>query len=317
MKVETGLSETPVGDIPSQEASRADQPPDGWRLWWLAIRPRTLTISVAPVVAGTALAWHDSGHLDPRPLLASLAGALAIQAGTNLFNDVGDALRGGDQPMRQGPPRVTALGWASPERVRRAALTCFALAALVGLYLVWLGGWPILALGVASLVAGWGYSGGPRPIAYTALGEIFVVAFFGVGAVGGAYYLQTLTLTPAAVVAGIAIGLAAAAVLMANNYRDMEPDRLAGRRTLAILAGAESSKLIYGMLLMAPMALLAGPWGVPGGLITLGAAPLALFLFRRFVSEPRGPAFNSILAATARLQLVVAGLLAVGLVMVK
>jgi 1,4-dihydroxy-2-naphthoate octaprenyltransferase len=317
MTLETGLNDAVPVTPTEPDTSRADRPPDGWRLWWLAVRPRTLTISVAPVMAGTALAWHDAGALDPRPLLASLVGALAIQAGTNLFNDVGDALLGGDQPMRQGPPRVTALGWASPERVRRAALACFAVAVLVGLYLVWLGGWPIAALGLASLAAGWGYSGGPRPIAYTPFGEVFVVAFFGIGAVAGTYYLQTLTLTSVVVVAGAAIGLVAAAVLMANNYRDMEPDRLAGRQTLAILAGPETSTLIFGTLLVVPMALLASPWGPPGGIITLGAAPLALFLFRRFVSEPRGMAFNAILAATARLQLVLAGLLAIGLVMVK
>lgn len=314
MKLQTGLPERPSRDISSPAASRADQPPDGWRLWWLAIRPRTLTISVAPVVVGTALAWQDTGSVDARPLVASLIGALAIQAGTNLFNDVGDALRGGDQPMRQGPPRVTALGWASPERVRRAALVCFALAAAVGLYLSWLGGLPIMALGIASLVTGWAYSGGPRPIAYTPLGELFVVAFFGIGAVGGTYFLQTNTLSFAVVVTGIGIGLVAAAVLLANNYRDMEPDRLAGRRTLAILAGAEASPLIYGTLLAASMVLPASPWGPPGGILSLGVAPFALFLFRRFVSEPRGPAFNSILAATARFQLLLAVLLAVGLV---
>lgn len=317
MTLETGLNDSAPVEMSRPDASRADQPPDGWRLWWLAVRPRTLTISVAPVVAGTALAWHDSGLLDVRPFLASLAGALAIQAGTNLFNDVGDALRGGDQPMRQGPPRVTALGWATPERVRRAALACFAVAAVIGLYLVWLGGWPIAALGLASLAAGWGYSGGPRPIAYTALGEMFVITFFGLGAVGGTYYLQAMTLTSPALITGLAIGLVAAAVLLANNYRDMEPDRLAGRRTLAIQAGGETSKLIFGTLIVAPMALLASPWGPPGGIITLGAAPLALMLFRRFVSEPRGTAFNAILASTARLQLVLAVLLAIGLVMVK
>lgn len=317
MKLETGSPEPLTQEIPGQTASRADQPPDGWRLWWLAVRPRTLTISVAPVVAGTALGWQDTGALDLRPLAASLIGALAIQAGTNLFNDVGDALRGGDQPMRQGPPRVTALGWASPERVRRAALTCFGLAALVGLYLGYLGGFPILALGAASLVAGWAYSGGPRPIAYTALGELFVIAFFGIGAVGGTYYLQTNTLSLPAVLTGVAIGLVAAAVLLANNYRDMEPDRLAGRRTLAIQAGGEASKLIYGSFLAGSMALLASPWGPPGGILTLGVAPLALFLFRRFVTEPRGPAFNSILAATARFQLLLAGMLAIGLVITR
>jgi 1,4-dihydroxy-2-naphthoate octaprenyltransferase len=312
MKLDPGQPEPPSLTIAGPDASRADQPPDGWRLWWLAIRPKTLTISVAPVLAGSALALADTLSLDPRPFLASLAGALLIQAGTNLYNDVGDALRGGDQPMRQGPPRVTALGWATPERVRRAALVCFGLAALVGLYLAWLGGWPIVALGLASLVAGWAYSGGPRPIAYTPLGEVFVIAFFGLGAVGGTYYLQTLALTGQALAVGAAIGLVAAAVLLANNYRDMEADRLAGRRTLAIRMGVEASKAVYGLLLLGAIGLLASPLGPRGGWLCLGALPVALWLILRFATRPRGPAFNAILASTARFQLLLAGLLCVG-----
>ncbi|CUW39221.1 putative 1,4-dihydroxy-2-naphthoate octaprenyltransferase [Magnetospirillum sp. XM-1] len=315
MKLESGQPESPSLVIDGQHASRVDQPPDGWRLWWLAIRPKTLTISVAPVVAGSALALADTGGLDPRPFAASLLGALAIQAGTNLYNDVGDAVRGGDQPLRQGPPRVTALGWATPERVRRAALVSFALAALVGLYLVWLGGWPIIALGLASLLAGWAYSSGPKPIAYTPSGEAFVIAFFGIGAVGGTYYLQTLSLTGQSIMVGIAIGAVAAAVLLANNYRDMEADRLAGRRTLAIRAGIEASKAVYGMLLLASVGLLASPLGPKGGWLCLGALPFALWLILKFATSPRGPAFNAILASTARFQLLLAGLLAVGVLL--
>ncbi len=315
MKLDPGQPEPPSLVIDRQHSSRVDQPPDGWRLWLLAIRPKTLTISVAPVVAGGALAWADTHGLDPRPFAASLLGALAIQAGTNLYNDVGDALRGGDQPLRQGPPRITALGWATPERVKRAALACFGLAALVGLYLAWLGGWPIVALGLASLLAGWAYSGGPKPIAYTPAGEAFVIAFFGIGAVGGTYYLQTLSLTGQSIVVGTAIGAVAAAVLLANNYRDMEADRLAGRRTLAIRAGVEASKAIYGALLLLPIALLASPLGPRGGWLCLGALPVALRLILRFATQARGPAFNAILASTARFQLLLAGLLALGVML--
>ncbi|KIM00087.1 1 4-dihydroxy-2-naphthoate polyprenyltransferase [Paramagnetospirillum magnetotacticum MS-1] len=315
MKLDPGQAEPPSHVISGPHASRVDQPPDGWRLWWLAIRPKTLSISVAPVVAGTALAWGDGHTLDLRPFAASLLGALAIQAGTNLYNDVGDALRGGDQPLRQGPPRVTALGWASPERVKRAALACFALAALVGLYLAWRGGWPIIALGLASLAAGWAYSGGPRPIAYTPTGEAFVIAFFGIGAVGGTYYLQTLHLTGQSIMVGAALGAVAAAVLLANNYRDMEPDRLAGRRTLAIRIGAEASKAVYGMLLLSPIALLASPLGPKGGWLCLVALPMALWLILRFATRARGPAFNAILAATAQFQLLLAGLVGLGILL--
>jgi 1,4-dihydroxy-2-naphthoate octaprenyltransferase len=311
MKIETPRVEPTAAEPVSDHASHAGQP-TGWRLWWLAVRPKTLSLSVAPVMAGTALAWHELGRVDPRPVLAAALAAVLIQAGTNLHNDVADALRGGDQPMRQGPPRVTALGWASPDQVRRAAFVAFALAALVGLYLCWLGGLPILALGAGSLVAGWAYSGGPRPIAYTPLGEVFVVAFFGLGAVGGTYYLQTQALSIACVLTGIALGLVAAGVLMANNYRDLEPDRLTGRRTLAITAGIQASKGLYAAFVLAPLVLLASPFGPSGGWLVLAALPVAIRLVRRFDSLERGPAFNLVLAQTARYQLLLAVLILIG-----
>lgn len=297
---------------PTQPASLSSRPPTGLRLWLLAVRPRTLTIAVAPVVAAAGLVWAQAHMLHPLPLLATLVGALLIQAGTNLWNDVGDAARGGDQPLRQGPPRVTALGWASPEAVRNAALTSFALAGLVGLYLAFVGGWPVVALGLASLVAGWAYSGGPRPIAYTALGEVFVLAFFGLAAVGGTVWLQLGALPSQALVLGIAIGLPACAVLMANNYRDLEPDRLVGRRTLAIRLGVEGSKAAYAGMMLAPFAVLMSPAAPAGGWVTLAAAPLAVKLVLSFATAPRGPEFNRILAATAKFQLLLAALVALG-----
>lgn len=315
MKLEPGRPEPPARLLQEPPEAHAARPPSGLRLWLLAVRPKTLSISVAPVAAGTALAWAEAGVFDPRPFLASLAGALLIQAGTNLYNDVGDALRGGDQPLRQGPPRVTALGWASPEWVKRAALVCFAAAALVGLYLSWLGGPAILALGAASLAAGWAYSNGPRPIAYTPLGEVFVIAFFGLGAVGGTYWLQAHALSAACVTVGLSLGLVAAAVLLANNYRDMEPDRLVGRRTLAIRLGVERSKLLYGLLLPAAAALPALPVGTAKGWLALCALPMAVWLILRFAGRPRGPEFNMILADTARFQLMLALLIAVGVLL--
>lgn len=316
MRVESG---PPKGTSPRVEppppSSIADEPPRGWRLWLLAMRPRTLTIAVAPVIAGAAWAWAEFSAIRPAPLLVALLAALLIQAGTNLWNDLGDSLRGGDQPMRQGPPRITALGWAGPDRVRRAALSCFALAGWGGLYLGYVGGWPILALGAASLVAGWAYSGGPRPIAYTALGEVFVVAFFGVGAVGGIVWLMGDALSWRAVLVGAAIGLPAAGVLMANNYRDLEHDRLVGRRTLAIRLGTESSKLAYAAFVLAPFPLLLIPM-MPGGTwLCLLVAPWALRLVLAFATTPRGPAFNALLAGTARYQLALAALLGAGVLL--
>lgn len=310
MKVGAGRSRGPATSAPP--ASHVDQTPTGWRLWLAAIRPRTLTIAVAPVIAGAGLAWAHFHTIKILPLVATLLGALLIQAGTNLWNDVADALRGGDQPMRQGPPRVTALGWASPDQVRRAALASFAAAALVGLYLASAGGWPIVALGLASLVAGWAYSGGLKPIAYTALGEVFVLAFFGVAAVGGTVWLQAHALPPEAIIVGIAIGLPACAVLMANNYRDLEADRLIGRRTLAICLGPEGSKAAYAGMVLAPFAILLSPAAPEGGWVALAVAPQAVKLVLAFAAEARGPAFNRILAATARFQLLLAGFVALG-----
>ncbi len=286
--------------------------PSGWRLWWLAARPRTLTLSVAPVLAGAALAVGLGAAFRPAPMVAALAGAVLIQVGTNLHNDVADALKGGDLPSRTGPPRVTALGWASAAQVRTAALLCFALAALVGGFLVLVGGWPIAALGAASLLAGWAYSAGPWPISYGPLGEAFVVAFFGVGAVAGTAWLQTPVPSAAAAVLGVVVGLPAAAVLMANNYRDAEPDRAAGRRTLAILLGPAASRVVYAALMLLPFPLLASlPPGAWAGLLAL---PLAVACIRDFARQPPGPAFNRILAATARCQLVLAAACGIGLV---
>ena len=160
--------------------------------------------------------------------------------------------RGGDGPDRVGPPRVTAMGLLSAADVKRGAAACFALAALMGLYLIAVGGWPILLLGVLSIAAGWAYTGGPWPIAYTPLGELFVIAFFGVGAVCGTYWLCTGTLGAAALTAGLALGLLAGAVLLVNNFRDVEADARVGRRTLAIMAGPRGTAWIYaGMMLLA------------------------------------------------------------------
>lgn len=285
--------------------------PTGWRLWLAAIRPRTMVLAVSPVMAGMALAWGGYGAFDAPVLAATLAAAVAIQAGTNLWNDVADALRGGDPPLRLGPPRVTAQGWASPAQVRKFALFSFGLAVLCGLYLGWRGGWPIVALGAASLVAGWAYSAGPRPISHTALGEAFVIAFFGIAAVCGTLWLQAGAVDAAALVVGIAFGLPAAAVLMANNYRDVDADTLTGRRTLAIRLGDARSQLAYGTMMAVPFVLLAGL----GHWLVLAAAPEAVRLIHAFRTTPRGPGFNCILAHTARCQLLMAALVALGVLL--
>ena len=198
--------------------------PGRLQAWFLACRPKTLSVSLSPVLVGTAVAWHDTHRILWLPLLAAALGAAFIQIGTNLFNDVGDYLRGTDTPERLGPKRATAEGWLGAGAVRLGAWLAFALAFLCGIYLVGHGGWPIVAIGLASLAAGWAYTGGPKPIAYGPLGEIFVFVFFGLVAVGGSYYLQTLTLTAVALIAAALVGIHAAAVITVNNYRDLDGD---------------------------------------------------------------------------------------------
>jgi 1,4-dihydroxy-2-naphthoate polyprenyltransferase len=296
----------------------ADSPPRGWRLWWIAARPKTLTIAIAPVIVGCALAWAEGATPALLPAIVALFSALLIQAGTNLHNDLADFERGNDRPDRIGPPRVTAFGWAPPQAVRRAMVVAFGAAIACGVYLIAVGGWPILVVGVVSIIAGWAYSGGPRPIAYTPLGEIFVLAFFGLVAVAGSYYLQSGRLTVSALLASVAVGAPAAAVLMVNNYRDIETDLAAGRRTLAALLGRAAARKVYAILMLVPFAFavrLAWP-DHPGALLTLLVLPYGVALARRLGQSAsaanRGGVLNDLLAGTARMQFLFSILLALG-----
>lgn len=283
--------------------------------WFLACRPKTLSVSLSPVLVGTAVAWHDTSQVLWLPLLAAALGAAFIQIGTNLFNDVGDFLRGTDTPDRLGPKRATAEGWLTPSKVKSGAWLSFALAFLCGIYLVWHGGPPIVVIGLASLAAGWAYTGGPKPIAYGPFGEVFVWIFFGLVAVGGSYYLQTLSLTPVALLAASLVGVHAAAVITVNNYRDRDGDARSGKNTLAVQLGRAATKRIYTAEMLAPYALLpllAPSLGWSAGLPLL-SLPLALKLIRRFRQTAPGPVFNTILAMTAGLQLIFALLLTLAL----
>lgn len=289
-------------------------PPSGLRLWLLAIRPKTLTIALVPVLVGSALAWGEAARLNWGAALAAALAALLIQAATNLHNDAADFLRGGDTPARPGPQRVTAQGWASPSTVLRVAALSFAGASACGLYVAWVGGWPLLAVGAVSILAGWSYTGGPRPIAYTPFGELMVLLFFGLAAVMGSYWLHAQTLSWASLWAGLAVGAPASAVLLVNNYRDTGNDRAVGRRTLPVLVGPWVSKGVYLGLIALPFLLL---WPLHRALPTsplwlpLGALPLALFNGRFFLTQAPGPAFNALLARTALLQVVFGLLLAI------
>lgn len=293
--------------------------PSTLRAWIIASRPHTLMIGVNPVLVGSALAWAETGRLDVPLMLLSMLGALLLQTGTNLDNDVSDFERGTDRAGRIGLPRATALGLLTPRQVRTASRGCFGLATVIGLILSWHGGWPIFVAGLASAAAAMSYSGGPRPISYTPFGDLVVWIFFGLVAVSGTYYLQTLTLSPGVLVAATMVGLPAAAVLVVNNYRDLEPDRAVGKRTLAVCLGRRFSRWQYATLILLPFALLA-PLAVEvriglALLIPLLALPTALGLVDRFWHEAPGPAFNALLARTARFQVLFAVLLCVAILL--
>jgi 1,4-dihydroxy-2-naphthoate octaprenyltransferase len=281
------------------------------------MRPKTLTVSFVPVLVGTAVAWSQTQAVHWLPALIALLTAVLIQIGTNLHNDVSDFERGADTPQRLGPPRATAMGWLPAAAVRRGAWIAFGLAFNFGVYLAWYGGWPIVAIGLCSLLAGWAYTGGPRPIAYTPLGEIFVWLFFGLVAVGGSHYLQTLSISGAALLAGSMIGLLAAGVITVNNYRDLDSDALVGKRTLAVLLGRRGAQRVYVAEMLLPfvllpfLAVLAGKgfWFA----LPLLMLPAVLSQLTRFRHEAPGPVFNELLARTARLQLIFSVLLAIAL----
>jgi 1,4-dihydroxy-2-naphthoate octaprenyltransferase len=289
------------------------------RAWIIAARPHTLSIGVNPVLVGCAMAWAETGHIDLRLMLLSMLGALLLQAGTNLDNDVSDFERGTDRAGRLGLPRATALGLLTPRQVRIASRACFALATVFGLMLAWHGGWPILIAGIASAAAAMAYSGGPRPISYTPFGDVVVWLFFGLVAVCGTYYLQTLTLSPGVIVAATMVGLPATAVLVVNNYRDLDPDRAVGKHTLAVWLGRAFSRWEYAFLILAPFVLL-GVLSLHTSIgytlaVPLLALPMAIGLVRRFWREVPGPAFNPLLAQTARFQVLFAALLCAGILL--
>ncbi len=216
----------------------------------MAARPKTLAAAAAPVLIGAGLgAFH--ARFRPLPVLAALIGALLIQIATNLANDYYDFVRGTDTAERVGPVRVTQAGLLTPTQVKRGMLVVIGAALLVGVYLVSVGGWPILVIGVTSLACAVAYTGGPFPLAYHGLGDLFVLIFFGLVAVAGTYWVQALELAPDALVAGAGVGALSTAILVVNNLRDRDSDARAGKRTLAVRLGRTGSALEYTLLVAA------------------------------------------------------------------
>ncbi len=288
------------------------------RLWFLAARPRTLPAAIAPVLVGTSLAISED-TFRPLAFAAALVGSVFIQIGTNLSNDYSDARRGADTEDRLGPVRVTAGGLLPPRRVLVGTYLAFGVAVAAGAYLAAVAGWELLVVGVASIVAGVLYTGGPRPYGYEGLGELFVFLFFGVVAVTGSYYVQTEDLTWEAFALSVPVGLLAAAILVVNNVRDADTDRRAGKRTLAVKLGRERARVLFVAMLVVAFAVplaVAAAGGLSWWLVlTMLAWPLAPPLIRTVRTRTDGPALNGALAATGRLLAVFSLLLAAGVLL--
>jgi 1,4-dihydroxy-2-naphthoate octaprenyltransferase len=280
--------------------------------WLLATRPKTLVAAVVPVVVGTALARGLSGTFHPLLFGCALAGAVLIQIGTNLVNDAADFQRGVDSAGRVGPVRVTQAGLLAASSVMTAAWLCFAAAVLASIPLVLARGMPIVAIGLASILAGYAYTAGPYPLAYHGMGELFVIVFFGIVAVAGSYFVQTPAVSVEAVLAGIAIGCLATVILTINNLRDLAQDRGAGKRTVAVQLGERGARLEVALFALLPfliaiaLVMTTGRWLV---LLVFLALPLAILIIRRLTWQ--GAALNRLLALAALLEATFGMLLAV------
>jgi 1,4-dihydroxy-2-naphthoate octaprenyltransferase len=284
----------------------------------MAARIRTLPAAIAPVLVGTALAGY-AGVFHPLRFIAALVGAIFIQVGTNLSNDYSDARRGADAEDRLGPVRVTAGGLVPPQRVLVATYVSFGVAVLAGVYLVAVAGWQLLLVGGASILAGVLYTGGPRPYGYEGLGEAFVFLFFGIVAVAGSYFVQVQHLQWEAFALAVPVGLLAAGILVVNNIRDIDTDRRAGKRTLAVRLGREQTRqmfavIVYLAYVLAPVTWLFGPLSA-WLLLPWLTLPLAAGIVRTVRNHTDGPSLNESLARTGMLQLAFCMLLAAGLLL--
>jgi 1,4-dihydroxy-2-naphthoate polyprenyltransferase len=273
-----------------------------WNAWLLAIRPRTLPAAAAGVMMGGALVWQD-GFLRIDALLVCLFAALLLQIGSNLANDVFDYERGTDTPERLGPTRVTQAGLLTPSQVKTGMAVIFGLAAMLGLYLAYLGGLPIILIGIAAIISAIAYTGGPFPLGYYGLGDIFVFIFFGLASVAGTYYVQAGFVSPAAWWMTIPPGMIITAILVINNLRDLENDRKAGKHTLAVIFGERATKIQYMVCLalaylIMPVAAWVGviPWM---SLLTWASLPIA-YQAAQVTLTQKGRPLNAALASTGQ-----------------
>ena len=281
----------------------------------MAARVRTLPAAIGPVLVGTALAGYL--HIfHPLRFIAALVGAIFIQVGTNLSNDYSDARRGADTEDRLGPVRITAGGLVPPRQVLLATYISFGVAVLAGVYLIAVAGWQLLLVGAASILAGVLYTGGPRPYGYEGLGELFVFLFFGIVAVAGSFFVQVKQLDWEAFALAVPVGLIAAGILMVNNIRDIETDRRAHKRTIAVRLGRSRARALFAVTIYAAYVLLVIPWvrGPLSPLVMLPwlTLPVGAEIVRVVRNRVDGPSLNRALAQTGLLQLAFCMLLSAG-----
>ena len=285
------------------------------KIWLLAIRPKTLWAAVAPVIIGTAMAY-EAGGFQLLAFLAALFGGTMIQIGTNLANDYFDFKKGADYQRELGPTRVTQAGLVSPTEIKTAMVLAFGLAFLAGIYLVYLAGWPIVAIGILSITFGVLYTATKLALGYSGLADFFVLVFFGPVATGGTYYVQTLEINSAVILAGLAPGLFSVAILTVNNLRDIETDKIAGKKTMAVRFGSTFAKAEYTIAIVTASLVPLVLWLMTKEhyRATFAAAVIlfALRPIRKVLSNKDGTGLNSVLAQTAQILLLYSLLFSIG-----
>lgn len=287
-----------------------------WSYWVQTFRPKTLTAAIVPVFVGTAVAIKLSGEYKPWVTGLCLLGALFIQIATNLFNDALDFKKGADHAGRLGPSRATQMGWLTEKQVIKASAFALFAALAVGVPLVLEGGWPILLIGLVSLFLAYGYTGGPFPLAYLGLGDLFVILFFGVIAVSGTYYLHTLSFSFSSAVAGLQIGLLATVLIAINNLRDARTDAEVRKLTLAVRLGEKWSKREIIFLLIVTQALGSYWWAIgekAAAVLPLAVLPMSIRLSKTIWSAEPSSLYNRFLAQAALIHLLFGLLFCMGL----